>query len=138
MHVESNGIYTTTSQDKWDKGRAYIEELQSAYTTSDCPCYDHKTLERMRGCLVHLQWVYPAITPFLKGLHLTIDSWRPGRNDEGWKVDLHADWEVAEDDLRSAATNRAPVQVQAVPRLAQDVKSLATLFQSPTPPRQSI
>jgi len=75
VHVKSDGIYITTSQDKWDKGRAYIEELQSAYTTADRPCFDCKTLERMRGCLVHLQWVYPAITPFLKGLHLTIDSW---------------------------------------------------------------
>jgi hypothetical protein len=26
----------------------------------------------------HLKWVYPTITPFLKGMHLTLDSWQPG------------------------------------------------------------
>ena len=24
------------------------------------------------------------MTPYLKGLHLTIDGWRPGRDDELW------------------------------------------------------
>jgi hypothetical protein len=138
VHVESDGIYLTTAQDKWDKGRAYIRDLQAAFTTSTRPWFDHKTLERIRGFLVHLQRVYPAVTPFLKGLHLTIDSWRPGRDDEGWKVDLLADWEDADDLLGSGRTDQAPAQVQAVPRLARDVECLEVLFRSTTPPLRSI
>jgi hypothetical protein len=41
-------------------------------------------LESVRGSLVYLQRTYPAITPYVKGFHLTIDAWRPGRHNEGW------------------------------------------------------
>jgi hypothetical protein len=140
VQVEANGIYLTTSQDKWDKGKSYISELQSALAAVPRPWLDHKTLERIRGFLVHLQRVYPAITPFLKGLHLTIDSWRPGRDDEGWKADLVPEWDDYDDDLSGAnvVAGPTPTQVRAVPRLAQDMTSLADLFQSATPSRRAI
>lgn len=34
---------------------------------------DYKELERTRGFFVHIQRTYPAMTPYLKGLHLTLD-----------------------------------------------------------------
>ena len=46
---------------------------------------NHKDLERKREFLVHLSMTFSNLVPFLKGLHLTIDSWRPLRKDDGWK-----------------------------------------------------
>ena len=34
--------------------------------------------------MVYFGRTYTSIVPFLKGLHLTIDSWRPNRTQEGW------------------------------------------------------
>ena len=49
---------------------------------------EHKTLERYRGYLIYLCRTYPAINPYLKGIHLTLDSWRPWRKDDGWRMTL--------------------------------------------------
>ena len=39
-----------------------------------------------RGFLTYLCRTYPAISVWLKGYHITIDSWRPGRDEDGWKL----------------------------------------------------
>ena len=46
-----------------------------------------------RDFLVHLSRTYPGITPFLKGVHHTIESWRTGRNQDGWKF-TKDDWRL--------------------------------------------
>jgi hypothetical protein len=45
-----------------------------------------QTLEVNPGVLSSYALTYPVLTPYLKGLHLTLDSWRPGRDEEGWKI----------------------------------------------------
>jgi hypothetical protein len=72
-----DAIYKTVSQEKWDKGRGIVLELAKLCLDRDQPpdlC--HKDLERKRGFLIHLAMTFTNIIPFLKGLHLTIDSWR--------------------------------------------------------------
>lgn len=44
---------------------------------------DRKELEKDRGFLVHLSMVYPTLVPYLKGFHLTLESWRPDRDAQG-------------------------------------------------------
>ena len=39
-----------------------------------------------RGFLVYVTRTYPAMVPYLKGFHLTIEMWRGGRDPEGWKL----------------------------------------------------
>ena len=46
---------------------------------------EHKELERCRGFLVYVSRTYRPMKPYLRGVHKTIDSWRPGRDSEGWK-----------------------------------------------------
>ena len=65
--------------------------------------------------------------PYLNGLHLTIDSWRPNRDDQGWKIGGQPTHSVTQYPLR-------PTTVKAVPRLHQDVSALKTLCATPTPP----
>ncbi len=47
---------------------------------------DYKRLEEIRGFLGHISMTYLVVTPYLKGLHLTLASYHPGRNEFGWKL----------------------------------------------------
>lgn len=50
-----------------------------------------------RGFCVHLCNSYPAMKPYLKGFHLTIEMWRGGRDEEGWKLPNKPPQRVEED-----------------------------------------
>jgi hypothetical protein len=106
---ESTGI--TCGPDKWAKAKILLQQLQDELQHGPHLC--HKSLEQKRGFFVHLQRTYPCITPFHKGMHLTLDSWRPGRDTEGWKHLLT----LEELDALDVAEATAPEFVHAVPRL---------------------
>ena len=46
----------------------------------------HKQLEQIRGFLIYVTRTYRWVNPYLKGIHQTLDSWRPGVGRDGWKV----------------------------------------------------
>jgi hypothetical protein len=78
------GVGIPVVQDKWDKAKRLLSALQQDVRFNTT--IDRKILESIRGFFIHLQRTYPAITPFLKGLHLTIDGWREGRDTDMWKI----------------------------------------------------
>jgi hypothetical protein len=45
----------------------------------------HNQLERGRGFLLYVAHAYHSLLPYLKAIHLTLDSWRPDSNKDGWK-----------------------------------------------------
>jgi hypothetical protein len=47
---------------------------------------DYKRLEHIQGFLRHLSMTYLIVTPYLKGLHLTLALHHTGRNKFGWKM----------------------------------------------------
>ncbi len=49
------------------------------------PQLPHKELLLDQGFLVYVTQTYPAMVPYLKGFHLTIEMWRGGQDVEGWK-----------------------------------------------------
>jgi hypothetical protein len=77
---------------------------------------------------VHLQRTYPCITPFLKGIHLTINSWHPGRDHEGWKIPYQARSELDDHPDWTMPDLGAPEYVTPVPFLSEDVSCLRHLF----------
>jgi hypothetical protein len=97
---------------------------------------------------VHLQQVYPIITPYLKGFHLTLDGWWAGRDEDMWKLPKshstgdHGEgvWDVSTESwVPLVPTPEAPpLQVTPAPRLAQDLASLLQLFSTPGPPTRLI
>jgi hypothetical protein len=136
------------SQEKWDKGKRIILELETKCQDRSCPpnlC--HKDLEKKRGFLVHLGMTFTTIIPFLKGLHLTIVSWRPMRADDGWKFS-HKEaraWleHQAVDGMSEEARYEllhigAPSTVKPVDRFFDDLVFLTRFFASETPPKVSI
>jgi len=120
---DANGVAVRATQEKWDKTKDQIRQTL-AWVESGQPI-DRKALESIRGSLVYLQRTYPAITPYVKGYHLTIDSWRPNRDEEGWRVELRS---------TSSEVLKPPEHVKPVPRFRNDLLALTTLFEPETPP----
>jgi len=123
-------------QAKWEKAQGTINDLNMKLSQSTS--LNHKDLEQKRGFMVHLQCTYPGITPFLKGIHLTLNSWRPGRNAEGWKSESYEPEPVDllfDSDLSTQSKPlQPPVYVTAVPRLHMDLEALTSLFAAEHPP----
>jgi hypothetical protein len=134
-HTDASAVTVLCTQDKWEKAQGYITAL--LHTQANSNMFVHKELESILGFLIYVLRTYPAFTPYLKGLHLTLDSWRPNQDDEGWRVlnairHHHSVENVYGDDLTP------PTHVQGVPRLAGDLQALATLFQPTHPPRRLV
>ena len=118
------GIGVKATQEKWEKVKGQLQKtLEWIDTKEPIP---RKELESIRGSLVYLQRTYPSITPYVKGYHLTIDSWRWNRDLEGWVIPGMQGPQPASDT--------PPTHVQPVPRFRQDVLALLHLFQTPEPP----
>jgi hypothetical protein len=136
--TDAEGVGVKLPKDKWDKVKGQISQLQEMLRQDEW--LDRKELEIIRGSLVYVQRTYPSITPYLKGLHLTIDSWRPHRDEEGWVIPPGAQREESViqvwtgEEFERPFDLRGPMRVKAVPRLRQDLESLAILFQDEAPP----
>jgi hypothetical protein len=97
---------------------------------------------------------HPLLKPYLKGFHLSLETWRGGRNPKGWKererqislqeltnqADPHTSDKVKLQQLIGDSPGAAPDQqgpslgfTQAVPCFRQDLKALLFLTQSKKP-----
>ena len=115
------------SEAKWTKAQTLLAELQSLL--EDTPeALPVKTLERTRGFLNYVTQTYRPLIPYLNGLHLTLDGWRPNRDEEGWRLNTRQ---------REAHPDR-PDTVKAKPRLFADTAALSKLCSSPKPPWRRI
>jgi len=149
-------LWVYVSDEKWKKAQCLLQHLLQELDASKDNSLEHKPLEKARGFLVYLSRTYPTITPFLKGIHLTLDSWRPGRDTDGWKMkrnkevpqyssedplddmdgqllqDGDGDWQFI--PAVDNPMGPPPPKVKAVPRLLHDLNALWTFFQVDTPP----
>jgi hypothetical protein len=66
-------IVALTSQEKWDKAKQMVDGLLSDVVQG--ARLSLRQLLKEWGFLVHLTMMYPVMVLYLKGLHLTIDSW---------------------------------------------------------------
>jgi hypothetical protein len=146
----STGVSVRSTREKWQKAKALVARLDYdlvAYChDAASPGLNLPFLESTRGFLVHLQQVYPALTPYLKVLHLTIDSWRDNCDEEGWKPPRQSvhleDGALHEEYLDEPsvgwndnhATDVRPRFVQPVPRYAKDLLALRHLLEAEDPP----
>ncbi len=71
MHTEGGMLAGMVSQEKWDKTKAMVTELAEMVPKGPLP------LQRMleiRGFLMYVVRTYTWMNPYIKGMHLTIDS----------------------------------------------------------------
>jgi hypothetical protein len=91
---------------------------------------------------------FEDLNPFLKGFYLTLNSWRPGRDQEGWRVNYNSrdmDFSLHLDDDENpliisefGSENRnlegTPKLVTACPRFKSDVGAIASILRPEIPP----
>lgn len=80
-------LIVTVTKEKWDKAKIKIDEVLSCIeNTAEMPPVNFKRLEVIRGYLCHMAMTYDVMSPFLKGLHLTLCRHLPTRDEQGWKL----------------------------------------------------
>jgi len=141
VHSADGQVSVSVPPEKWVKAKCIVQTLLELVQQN--VALNHKSLEKDRGFLVHVQHTYPTITPYIKGLHLTIDSWRVGRDSEGWKLPSSALTEIWDDSVTNPLPGRgedalAPETVIAVPRLQDDLLALTQLLSAEVPPQRII
>ena len=95
---------------------------------------NRKELERIRGFLVYVSLTYDIMIPYLKGIHLTLESWRQDRDEEGWRLP-EKDRRKRVREWREKASEIPPKYVAKVPRYDGDVAALSELTKDETPPK---
>jgi hypothetical protein len=78
-------VYIVVSKEKWKRAKRLVEEVAEMIVATPTSM-DRKRLEQIRGFLIYVVQTYREMTPYLIGLHMTIDFWRPNRDEEGWRV----------------------------------------------------
>jgi hypothetical protein len=130
--VTPEGVCVLASEDKWIKAKEMLTEIRNMIEENPVALLRLR-LEQIRGFLIYVTCTYPCMVPYLIGLHMTIDSWRPNRKEDGWR------YSAAEMRLRSEAEDEvedaiqydhtgAPRSITAVPRLSWDIGALAELM----------
>jgi hypothetical protein len=84
VNTSEGRVTVLATHEKWIKLKALIHWLWENHDDPDG--IDHKLLERKRGFLVHMVQTYPALNPYLKGVHGTLDSWRRNRDENGFRL----------------------------------------------------
>ena len=82
-HTFNKEVATTATQIKWGKTRSLVLELETLTREERVP---HKRLECIRGFLIYVARDFKWMTSYLKGLHLTIDGWREGRDKDFYNI----------------------------------------------------
>jgi hypothetical protein len=82
--ITDDGVGVQCVPAKGDKGKTLLTSLQAELVAGDA--VDFKSLEKMRGFFIHLQRTYPVLTPYLKGMHLTLDGWSSNQDEELWAL----------------------------------------------------
>ena len=156
--IRTDGIKAEkiVSQERWNKTKEkinWIRDFLLASPGKERVRIPHKNLESIRGFLVYVTRTYPEMVPYLKGIHLTLDSWRAGQARSGWKLEVAEQAEVDDEDydgcwLTNTIDERIqpeelrgvegrsdpPAFVESIPRLRQDIEALYNLTKSETPP----
>jgi hypothetical protein len=81
-HTEGGCILGMVSQEKWDKTKLLIAELVEMIPKGPLPL---QPLLEIRGFFMYMVRTYTWLDPYIKGLHLMVDSWHPGRAEDGFK-----------------------------------------------------
>ena len=76
-------VAITVTRIKRGKTRSLVLELETLMREDMVP---HKILECRRGFLIYVARIFKWMTPYLKGLHLTIDGWREGHDKDFYKI----------------------------------------------------
>ena len=81
------------------------------------------------------------MTPYLKGLHQTIDSWRPYTREDGWRMSRRVIDMLRKEcngQVMEYETTEVPVTVVPAKRLQNDAEVLSNLTKFTEPPLKEV
>ena len=164
VHTTDDKVRGLVDQVKWNKTRDRLKIIDENLRSSGT--MNHKELERYRGFFIYVARVYPAMKPYLKGMHGTLDSWRPTVDADGWNVrwnkpsrkrkrtedgfargaeEVELDYDLPcgtfneDGDFEAySQLESAPKEVKFIPRMRSDLDALMELTQTETPPRRRL
>jgi hypothetical protein len=82
--TSEGGVSGTVSQERWERSKEIFSRLWNVLENQGGR-FNHADLLSDRGFLIYVVRTYPTMRPYLKGINLTIERWRKGRDEEGWK-----------------------------------------------------
>ena len=151
--TNKDSIKKTVTQEKWDKAKNYISDIQNCLKQNSNYSFNFKYLEQVRGFLCHLALTFEIIFPFLKGFHLTLCSHLPRRNEEGWKIN-ELEWLGYMEEAKIKGTMSVeeidqlinlkydpklrPNTVKPLPRFLKSISALESLFSCREPPKVTV
>lgn len=122
IETEGDAVYKTVSLERWQKTKAHLKQLEEWIKQKEIP---RKPLESIRGYLVYVSLTYRSMVPYLKGLHLTLESWRDDRDEDGWRDASFR--KLPSDKFGVTEDPKAPAAVRQAGRYADDVAALLAL-----------
>ena len=139
VHTNNLEVGLLISNERWMKTKTIISKWFDLVCELETQLLDTKSLVSDRGFLVYVARTYQVFTPYLKGIHLTIDGWRANRDKEGWRmIELQ---EIDQVNSPLNPTNHVPFNshdypdsLKPVPRLKDDLAALKSLTESSDPP----
>ena len=135
VHSDQEQVTVLVSEEKWNKTKHWIRWVLEQIGESEGIPY--RKLLSCRGFLIYVSRTYRPFKPYLRGLHKTIDSWRPFRDNEGWKMMQSViDAKLGEGDSASYDAEIEPSKfIKPLPRLRRDFEVLKDLTETEAPPK---
>ena len=135
IHSDQELVTVLVSEEKWDKTKSWILWVLSHVEKEEGIPF--KELLSCRGFLIYVSRTYTPFKPYLRGLHKTIDSWRPFRDKDGWKL-MQSIIDAKLDDgyLPGPSSHLPPSKyIKPLPRLKTDFERLRELTKPEAPPK---
>ena len=129
--VRTNGrdVGIMISDDRWRKAKGIIHKWFERVSQSETINLSTAELRSDRGFLVYVTRTYKSINTYLKGFHLSIDGWRDGRDEDGWRCTAaHQEIKSNDHTMYSNSSHDYPVEVKPVPRFVDDLSALMELM----------
>eukprot|EP00978_Attheya_sp_CCMP212_P046181 scaffold377919_cov55-Attheya_sp.AAC.3 len=138
-YIGKDDVKQLVTQRRWEKTKAGVRWLDKELTlvTGEAASGEgsgemvHKPMESIRGFLNYGTRTYEAVTPYLKGVHLTLDHWRLDldRDVDSWRTVNSGD-----EQLDYATRKQPPATLKPVQRLRGDIDALLDLTNAKCPP----
>ena len=135
IHSDQDLVTVLVSEEKWDKTKTWITwVLEHLEDQKGLP---YQELLSCRGFLIYVSRTYGPFKPYLRGLHKTIDSWRPFRDKDGWKLlQSVIDNKMAGGLVPESYSEMTPTKfIKPLPRLRRDFEILKDLTTPAAPPK---
>ena len=137
INDQEYGLIIMPSQEKWDRMKNIFKKWSTLVAAEETEL-NHKELQSDRRFLVYCTQAYPGLTPYLKGVHLTLETCRRGRDDKapgiGSAGQLASAENQMEEEIILEGRSKIPLPpgpslgvTKVVPHLLSDLKALMKL-----------